>query len=308
MAEPVPVIALFGPTAVGKTDLLVSLFPGEGEIISADCMQVYRHMDVGTAKPDMSTRKILPHHLIDVLDPGDQYSVGMFLENADALVREISRRGLIPVISGGTAYYFKHFLFGLPGTPKADHRVRREIQEELSLHGAESLYRNLEALDPAAAENIEKRDTYRITRALEVIRQTGKPFSSFKLPEVPRKEVSLLLLGLQREREELYRRIEARVDAMFELGLVNEIKTLISMGCTRNDPGMQGIGYKEFMEMMHGGCVPVKEVKELIKKHSKQYAKRQITFFSRLPGVRWFHPDDEEKIGACIHSFTSGES
>jgi len=303
LTPPLPVVCIFGPTAVGKTDLLVSLFPGKAEIISADSMQVYRGLDIGTAKPSSELRRQLPHHLIDIIEPSTQHTVGDFVRRADILVREILGRGKVPIISGGTAFYIKTFLYGLPKTPPASPDMRKQLQEEIREQGTEILYRELCDADPESGMKIAPGDAYRIIRAMEVIRQTGKPFSSFLPPEVPREEYSALLIGLNLEREVLYERINRRVELMFESGLVREIKNLIAAGYSREDPGLRGIGYKEFFEMERNGCLSMDQVRERIQQNSRRYAKRQLTFFKSMNRVSWFHPDDIDGILSNVRDF-----
>ncbi len=295
MKKPFAVL-LFGPTGVGKTDLLVRLFSGRGEVVSADSMQVYRGLDIGTAKPTPDLRRAIPHHLVDIRDPRDQYTVGDFVSSAESLIRAIGDGGKVPVVSGGTAYYFRNLIYGLPAAPPADPVVRSELDAECSRAGTEEMHRRLQGADPEAAERISPRDRYRILRALEVIETSGKPLSAFRVPDVPRADVDFLTVGLLRPREELYRRIDARVDAMFRRGLPGEAAGLMKAGLTENDPGMKGIGYREFFLMKRDGCSRLKDIADRIKADSRRYAKRQITFFRSLPGVTWVHPDDRAAL------------
>ena len=265
-------------------------------------MQVYRHMDIGTAKPDPAERARLPHHLIDVVEPSEQFSAGSFVRLADRLVGEITDRGRVPVISGGTAFYLRCFLYGLPDTPRGDPGLRAALKRELEQRGAAALHRELEEADPESAARIPQRDSYRVLRALEVARSAGRPLSSIPVPSGRRSGFRSLCLGLFRDRQELYGRIEARVEQMFARGLVREFASLLERGCTAADPGMQGIGYRELFQTRLG-CLTLAGAKELIVRNTRRYAKRQITFFRSIPGVRWFHPDQEEEIGDCLASF-----
>ena len=299
-----PVVVIFGPTAVGKTELLLKLFPQtvDAEVIAADSMQVYTHLDVGTAKPGPEVLEQIPHHLISVVEPRQQFNAGEFVRRADALVSRIVARSRLPVISGGTAYYLRSFLFGLPEGPPGDPGVRRQLREELEEGGLEHLLQELERIDPVSRERIAPRDAYRVLRALEVWRTAGKPLSEFRTPSEPRGEYRTLLIGLNRDREELYARIDARVEAMFAAGLVQEIQLLVAAGYGPGDPGMRGIGYQEFFTMK-AGCLSWFGVKDLIQRNSRRYAKRQFTFFRSIPGVGWFDPRDVERIRAEIRRF-----
>ncbi len=296
-------VLLFGPTGVGKTDILLRLFPDKAEVISADSMQVYRGMDIGTAKPDRALRLTLPHHLIDIRDPCERYSVGEFVADADRLAADIIGRGRLPVVSGGTPFYFKHFLLGLPATPPSVPEVRERLRAELVKVGAAALHAELAGSDPKAAQRISPNDEYRILRALEVLRITGRPLSEFALPRAVRNRFVFLVLGLERERDELNQRIDRRVDLMFERGLPEEVRSLLGAGCSFEDPGMRGIGYREFSGRIERPAGGVEEARELIKRNSRRYAKRQITFFRSLPLVRWHHAEDVDGITEAVAHF-----
>ena len=315
------VVFLFGPTAGGKTQLLIDLFQhwidAPGEVISADSMQVYRHMDIGTAKPSAAERAALAHHLIDMKDPKEGYHVGEFVTAAEGLIREIRGRGAVPVIAGGTAFYFRSFLYGLPGTPRASERTRGILRERLEAEGLPALHRELAERDPASAEAIAPRDSYRILRALEILYETGTPRSEFAPAPEPRDDVRVLILGLYRERSELYRRINARVERMMAAGLPEELRRLTEMGYRAADPGMRAIGYREFFRADDSGpddsgpqlrALPeeLPAIAEEIQRNSRRYAKRQLTFFRKLPDVQWFTPDQVADLAACLRGFLRG--
>jgi tRNA dimethylallyltransferase len=302
-------ILLFGPTAVGKTALTQELC-GElsakgfsAELISADSVQVYRGLDIGSAKPPREFREKIPHHLIDILDPRGQFTVGAFVRAAENLIREICGRGCVPIVSGGTAFYFHSLVCGLPPTPAADDYVRRQLEEDCKDLGLPAMYRRLESLDPLSAGRISANDRYRILRALEVCRVAGGPLSRLERPGRPREDFSFLIIGLEREREELYRRIDSRVDEMFQAGLAREVKGLLRRGCGAADPGMRGIGYREFFLLGGNGCLRLKDVAQAVKADSRRYAKRQLTFFKSLPGVNWIHPGREEAVHELVFGF-----
>ncbi len=297
------VILVFGPTAVGKTEILTKLFSATGEVISADSMQAYRGLDVGTAKPDRSHRCRIAHHLIDIRDPDEQYNAGHFVTEADKIVQDIATRDKIAIVSGGTPFYLRNFIYGLPETPPGDPVVRAQITSEIKKEGLDAAYDHLVTVDPDAAEKISPRDSYRIARALEVYRTTGKRLSSFTVSHTRRKNFNMLLIGLDRPREELNRRIELRVDEMFEQGLASEIASLIHAGFVEDSPGMQGIGYKEFFHMRQDGCITLDGVREHIIRNTRKYAKRQRTFFKRFPKTAWFHPEEVDAISEKIRGF-----
>ncbi len=295
-------IVLFGPTAVGKSEILSSLLDQRFEVINADSMQVYRHLDIGTAKPGKDVLDMLPHHLIDIVEPSEQYNAGEFVKAAQALVNQISQKGKVPVVCGGTAFYITSFLYGLPESPRGDIETRDRLRTLARVEGRDALVRMLAQRDPDAARRIPAGDTYRIMRALEVLETTGKSVFSFPWPRTLRHDFRFLLLGLQRDREDLYRRIEQRVDGMFSDGLLAEVKSLLSMGYGPADPGMRGIGYREILGM-RSGCATLADARELIKRNSRRYAKRQFTFFRSVDGVAWFDPSEVPRMRAAIEEF-----
>ena len=295
-----PVVFLFGPTGVGKTALIEGLSGDEYEIISADSMQVYRGMDIGTAKPDSHTLLHIPHHLLNICNPDEQFHLGEFIRLADKACRKILNSGKLPVLSGGTAYYFKHFLYGLPRAPEADKEIRRLLNVEVEQKGLTRLFDELRQVDPVSAERIAPADQYRILRALEVYRSSGFPLSSFELPDKPRKNIVPCIIGLDRPREELYLRINQRVQAMFTMGLRAEVENLMQQGFSLNDPGMRAIGYREFFTSQENDD---NSIMQQIQLNSRRYAKRQLTFFRSIPGTFWADPEDAEKILSMIDKF-----
>lgn len=297
--SPIPVLVLFGPTASGKTDILLELFNSSVpkiEVISADSMQVYRGMDIGTAKPSAEERAALPHHLIDIRDPSEQFNAGDFVRLADEACAEIAGRGKLPVVSGGTGFYLKNFILGLSDAPPGDPEIRAALKRELQEKGALTLMEELAKGDPVSAERININDEYRLLRALEVLRSCGKPLSSFKVPalgtEPSKRPYNFTIIGLSRPREELYRRINERCAQMFQQGLADEVRFLYDKGYTPNDPGLRAIGYREFfvknVETSEWQLSQdIEGVQALVAQNSRRYAKRQITFFAGIPNVQW---------------------
>ena len=289
-------VVLFGPTAVGKTALTEELFSKGFEIINADSVQVYRFLDIASAKPEKELVEKIPHHLVDIRFPWEQYNSGDFCKDAERLIKEINERGNIPLITGGTAYYFKQLLYGPSSTPESNPKTREEIQRTIDDIGLDKAYEMLMSLDMEAAKKIDKNDRYRISRALEVIKDTGRPLSSFPVSDTLREDIDFVIIGLKREKKELEERIRKRVDIMFDSGAVREMKALLSMGANLSWPGMQGIGYREWFNAMESGEVNISIIKDMIIRSSIKYAKRQMTFFSSFSDTLWFSPNDIEKI------------
>ena len=289
-------VVLFGPTAVGKTALTEELFSKGFEIINADSVQVYRFLDIASAKPEKELVEKIPHHLVDIRFPWEQYNSGDFCKDAERLIKEINERGNIPLITGGTAYYFKQLLYGPSSTPESNPKTREEIQRTIDDIGLDKAYEMLMSLDMEAAKKIDKNDRYRISRALEVIKDTGRPLSSFPVSDTLREDIDFVIIGLKREKKELEERIRKRVDIMFDSGAVREMKVLLSMGADLSWPGMQGIGYREWFNAIESGEVNISIIKDMIIRSSIKYAKRQMTFFSSFSDTLWFSPNDIEKI------------
>lgn len=304
MIRPEPLIVIFGPTAVGKTVFVEKLFSrlGNLEIINADSLQVYRHLNIGTAKPPGRLRERIPHHLIDIIEPTCQFNAGQFVHRAEELIPEIHLRNHTPVLCGGTAYYLRSFITGLPDAPPGNTEIRQQLKEELKQKGLEALLEELQRVDPVSRARLQEKDTYRIIRALEVYRCSGSPLSSFTNPTEPRGDYTFLLIGLHRDRAQLYHRIEERVEGMFREGLVGEVRALLDRGLDFEDPGMRGIGYREFFDLRKG-CATLSAVKDLIQRNSRRYAKRQITFFKSLPQVYWEDPEAVDTSAAMIQAF-----
>ena len=314
--ESIPVLVITAPTATGKTSLLEELFAndsgsdfaGKAEIISADSMQVYKGLDIGTAKPDGSFCSRLPHHLIDICTPDHQFGSGEFVSYADSLCSNIWKRQKMPVICGGTTFYIKNFLYGLPPVPESNAAVRKELERRIKEEGAEVLWNELKGLDPESALKIHVNDEYRIKRALEVFLSTGKKRSDFEVPSKLRPGYKFCIIKLERPRDVLYDRINRRVEEMFRDGLAEEFEKLMAAGYKKTDPGMQAIGYREFFLVDGEGKARqdyLEEVKEMIKKDTRHYAKKQLTFFRSMPDGEAFSMDNPEAIKQKIECFFS---
>jgi tRNA dimethylallyltransferase len=299
------VLVLVGPTASGKTALLDELFGSsasrsrfglpEAEVISADSMQAYRGMDIGTAKPGLELRARLPHRLVDIRDITEQYTVGDFARLADEACAEVAAAGKLPIVSGGTGFYARNFICGLPTAPASDPGTREQVARDLAERGPGALRSELAAADPASAARIHEHDIYRLTRALEIVRSTGRPLSDFAPGTEPRAAYRFVVLGVAPSMGELEERIGARVDAMLAAGLADEVSALRAAGHGPGEPGMKAIGYREFFEGGREGRSPeegsVESVTARIKLDTRRYAKRQLTFFRSLPGIEWIAPD-----------------
>ena len=284
------ILVIVGPTASGKTRMAVELAKAHnGEVVSADSMQIYRRMDIGTAKPTAEEMDGVPHHMIDVADPEEDFSVARYVELASACVDDILARGKLPIVAGGTGLYVDSLLSGrIFAAFSPESALRKELEEELAERGGEAMLAELSRVDPEAAARLHPNDHKRIVRALEVYRSTGKTISEHNretraLP--PRYEALTIGLNFQ-DRADLWARIDARVDQMAADGLEREVRELLSSGLSPRCTAMQAIGYKEFVAAVEG-TMTWREAEELVKLRSRQYAKRQLTWFRRNPEVHW---------------------
>ena len=294
-AEKKPLIVLTGPTAVGKTALSIQLARRiGGEIISADSMQVYRHMDIGTAKIRLEEMDGVPHHLIDILEPTEDFNVVRFQALARAAAEDIYSRGKIPIVAGGTGFYIQAVTRDIDFTEaQQENTYRAELEKLAEEKGAEYLHERLREVDPASAESIHANNVKRVIRALEFYHQNGTPISEHN--EEQKKQVSpynLAYFVLNAPREILYERIDRRVDQMLEEGLVKEVEELKREGCHRGMVSMQGLGYKEILAYLEGEY-PLEEAVRILKRDTRHFAKRQLTWFRRESDVIWV---DKEKF------------
>ena len=289
-------LAIVGPTATGKTEvgILLAEMVG-GEVVSADSIQVYRGMDIGSAKPRPEERARVPHHLIDILEPDEPFSVADYQARAEAALTDIWERGRQPILVGGSGLYVRAALYELdfplaPPLPKLRERLRQEAKAK----GSETLHARLREVDPEAAARIHPNDEKRIVRALEVYEQTGRPISSLQALDRPMKpRYNTRQFGLTLPRQEMYRRIEARVDRMMAEGLPEEVERLLAEGCGEDLVSMRGLGYAQLVPYLRGG-MGREEAARRLKRDTRRYATRQLPWFRADPGVEWV---DVEEVG-----------
>lgn len=288
------IIIIAGPTAVGKTEYAIETAKAiNGEIVSADSMQLYKYMDIGSAKPSKSELAQVKHYLVDQIDPREKFSVAKYQRLAKAAIEEIFAKGKVPVISGGTGLYINSLMYEMDfAAGPADDLLRKQLEQLASEKGREYLHTELAKLDPEAAARIHPNNTQKIIRAIEAA-QNGNKVKSFDNASVPTADYDVLLAGLTRDRAELYDRINTRVDMLVSQGLADEVASLMQMGLGYDDISMKGIGYKEIIGF-YDGRYSLDEAIELIKKNTRHYAKRQLTWLRRYDNIKWFNLSDYE--------------
>ncbi|MCE5212801.1 MAG: tRNA (adenosine(37)-N6)-dimethylallyltransferase MiaA [Deltaproteobacteria bacterium] len=302
--EKLPLVIINSSTATGKSDLAVNLaLECGGEIISADSMQVYRYLDIGTAKPTIEERRGIKHHLIDVVAPDEEFNAALFAESARKIISELVGKGTPVFVVGGTGLYIRALLRGIIDTPDVDENIRNHYRHLRDIHGKRYLYDLLLQRDTAAAAQINPNDSVRVIRALEVLEQTGESITvkqkkhSFK--DSPYRTYKI---GIQIERKELKQRIETRTDKMISAGLLDEVKNVLAMGYNENLKPLQSLGYKQVIGFLNTkydwqSCV------DLIKRDTWQYARRQMTWFSADKEINWFGPDLLDEIRNNVNNF-----
>lgn len=297
-----PLIVLTGPTAVGKTALSIELAKAlNGEVISADSMQVYRHMDIGSAKITKEEMDGVPHHLIDVLEPWEEFNVTRFQSMAKEAMKGIYSRGHVPIVTGGTGFYIQALAYDIDFTENEDHSgLRAELEQLAEEKGEVFLHQMLAEIDPESAEAIHANNAKRVIRAIEYYRLTGEKISEHNKREREKQSpYDLYYYVLNRDRKTLYERIDQRVDIMMEQGLPDEVNCLKAMGCTRDMVAMQGLGYKEMLDYLDGK-ISLEEAVYIIKRDTRHFAKRQLTWFKREKEVRFIEIEqfeaDQKKI------------
>lgn len=303
-----PLVVICGPTATGKSDAGVLVAERlYGEVISADSMLVYRGMDIGTAKPTASDMRGIPHHLIDIVEPDQEYNAALFQEQARAVIADIMNRRKLPVLVGGTGLYIGAVIdeYDFSGARGSD-LYRKELFKQAEEYGTSKLHERLREIDPGTAARLHPNDARRIIRALEVYRFTGIPISSFHTVEQPRKSVykKMLMFGLILEREKLYKLIEQRVDRMIQAGLVEEVQGLLDRGFSPELSSMRGLGYKEIVEYLTGKS-SLDQAVDTLKRNTRRFAKRQMTWFRRDKRIKWLNPEQADVSRGIIHEITT---
>ena len=296
------IICVVGPTASGKTKLAVQLAKAyDGEVVSCDSMQIYKHMDIGTAKPTPEEMEGVPHHMIDCVEPGEDFSVGKYVQLADGCVQDILSRGKTAVIAGGTGLYVDSLIAGRTFAPVPRTGKREALEAQLRQEGGEAMLRKLRAVDPDAAARLHPADEKRIIRALEVYAETGRTITQHNLDtqQIPPR-YRPVWIGLDYlDRAVLYRRIDLRVDLMLQAGLLDEIRALLARGVSPRTTAMQAIGYKEFFDALEGRSTLLAAA-DLCKQRSRNYAKRQLTWFRRNPQLCWLRMTGQEDFAQIL--------
>ena len=301
-------VIIAGPTAVGKTAAAISVAGDfDAEIINADSMQVYRCLDIGTAKPTRAERESVPHHLLDIVDPDEDYHAGRFQADADRAIADLRKRRKLPLVVGGSGLYLKSLLYGLCEMPPVPAEIRRQVEDELKKDGGEKLYRRPEQLDPPVADRLSPRDKVRIARALEVRLATGRSISYFQEQHrFSRPRYSFLYLYLACERVKLYQRIADRVQQMMELGFLDEVRGLLDRGFSPELKSLQSIGYRQLIAHLRG-ALTLDEAVRLIVRDTRRYAKRQETWFARLPEITIVRQEERGRLPRLIASFLQSQ-
>ena len=304
-------IVILGPTAVGKTALSLELAAAlQTEIISGDALLVYRGFDIGTAKPSHAERRGIVHHLIDIMPPSEPYTVTLFQQQAAACIHQLNAAGKIPILAGGTGLYVKALLEGYTFNQAAGHAEFRTAMEELAAHeGTAAVYARLQAADPETAAELDPHNLRRVIRALETLTYVGERSSRERQADGTAESLvyDALVIGLRRERAGLYARINRRVEQMFAAGLVAEVRGLLAQGVTPDMPAMQGIGYRETAAYLAGELTQAQAI-EQIQLHTRHFAKRQLTWYRKMPYIHWFAADEltPEQLLANVQQAVAG--
>ena len=298
------VIIICGPTGIGKTTVGIKLAEKfGGEIVGADSMQIYRHMDIGTAKPTREERRKVSHHMVDIVDPDEDFDAVQFSERARATIVELNRQGRLSFVVGGTGLYIKALLHGFFQSEPVDPKIRNRLKQELEQSGSGFLYERLVQLDPVTAGRLHPNDSYRILRALETIASSGKSISKHHLDHgFDEDPFHALRIGLRIDRAKLYARIDQRVEAMIQAGLIEEVTKLLAMGYSAGLKPMQSIGYRHVIGFLEGS-LPWDECLRTLKRDTRRFAKRQFTWFGADPQIIWYEPDQLNEIIRLVEGF-----
>ena len=302
------IIVISGPTGIGKTAVAIAVAEAYGgEIIGADSMQIYRYMDIGTAKPTAEEQARVTHHMIDVADPDENFDAARYTRMARACVHKLTQNEILSIITGGTGLYIKALLYGLSSEAIADHGVRNRLKLEATVKGSQILHKRLARCDPPAAKRIHPNDTFRIIRALEVYEITGEPMSNIQAAhQFDDHLYDAMKIGLSVDRETLYTQIDRRVEDMIAAGLVDEVKGLLDRGYHSEIKAMQSIGYRHITSFLEG-TLSRDEAIRTMQRDTRRYAKRQITWFKKDPDITWITPDNQERICKKIATFLSDD-
>ncbi len=298
------IIVICGPTGVGKTGFAIALARRfKGEIVGADSMQIYRRMDIGTAKPTTAEKAAVAHHMVDIIDPREDFDAAEYGRRAEACVNRLAEQDRVPFVVGGTGLYIKALVYGLTEAAPADEKIRARLKIERDQSGAQAIYNRLNAVDPQSARRIHPNDTYRILRALEVFEITGTPLSAHHNDHCfAQARFEALQIGLTLPRPRLYARIDQRVDTMLAQGLADEVRSLMEQGCDPRLKAMQSLGYRH-MTGYHQGRFGWDEAVRTLKRDHRRYAKRQMTWFGADDSVQWLQPDQLQEAADRIQSF-----
>ena len=292
------VIVIVGPTASGKTAISIELAKKiNGEIVSADSMQIYKKMDIGTAKPTEEEKENIKHYMIDIIEPNEAFNVAKYKEMAQKAIDEIISKGKTPIVIGGTGLYINTLINGIEFKEiETDKTYREQLEKEAKENGIDIVYKKLQEIDPEAAKNIDKNNIRRVIRALEIYKLTGKTKTQLDKESIKEVQYDYKIFGMLWEREELYDRINKRIDIMIENGLIDEVKELTPKYKISNT-AMQGIGYKEVIEYLENK-ISIEDMKEKLKMETRRYAKRQITWFKKDKRITWISPKNKEE---CVN-------
>lgn len=301
-------IVVCGPTAVGKTTVAIKISRAlNAEIVNADSMQVYRFMDIGTAKPTPEEQRLVTHHLIDIVNPDEPFDAARFVKESHIVIKNLHNNGMVPLVVGGTGLYIKALIHGLFDVSPIDPDIRNRLKLQIKQVGSEHMYNRLQRIDPNTAAQLHPNDSHRIIRAIEIYETTGRPISEYQKEHgFGDKLYQVLKIGLNMDRKMLYQRIDKRVDIMVAEGLIQEVKTLLEKGYSRDLKAMQSIGYRHMVNFLMGE-MPWEETIRTLKRDTRRYAKRQMTWFKKDPDIQWESPEDAEEILQSAKAFINSE-